>query len=150
MAGTADAKKRRVISPDIVEPGPGLFSEAIAVGNLFVSSGLGSLKGWDGTGDSTFHRDLIIGANDAYAQSCNIFEQIKSQIEAAGGHIDDIIRLGIYITDMRYRPDVVKARSEYFDNEFMPTAVLTQVAGLAQVEMLVEMDAWGIIGCSGK
>ena len=75
---------------------------------------------------------------------------MKSQIEAAGGHIDDILRLGIYVTDMRYRPDVVKARSEYFDNDFMPTAVLTQVAGLAQVEILVEIDAWGIIGCSGK
>ena len=97
MADTAGAKKRRVVSPDIVEPGPGLFSEAIAVGNLFVSSGLGALKGWDGTGDSTFQRGQVIGANDAYAQSCNIFDQLKSQIEAAGGHIDDILRLARHL-----------------------------------------------------
>ena len=152
MSDGAGLKKVRVRSELAKEPGPGLWSECLKVGDHFWVAGQTALNDWwDGSGEVTFvadGNDRVIGPNDAYKQTQVALARIKALTEAAGGTIDDIVKMTIYVTDIRYRPDVVRARTEWLDGtENPPTVALVGVNTLAQVDILVEIDAQGVIGC---
>ena len=149
--GTA-LNKVRVRSDRAKDPGPGLWSECLKVGDQFWVAGQTAIADWwDGSGEKTFETgggDRVVGPNDAYKQTQVALARIKALTEAAGGTIDDIVKMTIYVTDIRYRPDVVRARSEWLDGiENPPTVALVGVDTLAQVDILVEIDAQGVIGC---
>jgi 2-iminobutanoate/2-iminopropanoate deaminase len=152
MSDGAASKKIRVRSESAKDPGPGLWSECLKVGDHFWVSGQTALNDWwDGSGGVTFvvdGNDRVIGPNDAYKQTQVALARIKALTEAAGGTIDDLVKMTIYVTDIRYRPDVVRARTEWLDGiENPPTVALVGVNTLAQVDILVEIDAQGVIGC---
>ena len=65
-------------------------------------------------------------------------------MEAAGGHIDDVVKLTMFVTDMRYQPDIWKARREFFSGDF-PTSSLVAVSALFSAELMVEVEAVGYI-----
>lgn len=75
------------------------------------------------------------------------FTKIKHLIEAASGTMDDIIRLDIYVTDIRQREEVWRARKEFFTGDF-PTSTLVEVRALATPKLLVEINAIGFLGGS--
>ena len=50
-------------------------------------------------------------------------------MEAAGGTVNDVVKINMYTTDMRYQPDIWKARSETFSGDF-PTSTLLAIAQL--------------------
>ncbi len=86
-----------------------------------------------------------LGGNSAYAQSRIIFGYIKALMEAAGGQIDDLVRMTVFTTDMRHQPEFWRARKEFFTGDF-PCSTLVCVSGLFLPELLIEVEATGIIG----
>jgi len=134
-AGTAP-KKRRIFTSAVKEPEPGLWSNCYVVGDHFVISGM---VGFDEK------RHLIL-PGDPYAQSVQAFKNFKAYVEAAGASMDDVLRLNIHLTDIRFRPALIEARRQFFRGDF-PTAVLVGNVTLALPELLVEIDGYGIIGC---
>ena len=79
------------------------------------------------------------------AQAKAVFTKIKHLIEAAGGTMNDIIRVDIYVTDIKQREEVWKARKEFFTGDF-PASTLVEVSALATPELLVEIEAIAHIG----
>ena len=65
-------------------------------------------------------------------------------MEAAGGMVNDVVKINMYTTDMRYQPDIWKARSETFSGDF-PTSTLLAIAQLFSPDLLVEIEAIGYI-----
>src|SRR6266545_721777 len=63
------------------------------------------------------------------------------------GTMNDIIRLDIYVTDIKQREGVWKARREFFSGDF-PTSTLVEVRALATPQLLVEVNATGFLGGS--
>jgi enamine deaminase RidA (YjgF/YER057c/UK114 family) len=63
--------------------------------------------------------------------------------------MDDILRLGVFLTDIRFRPIFVEVRRQFFTGDF-PTAVVIGNVTLALPELLVEIDAHGIVGAGGR
>ena len=59
--------------------------------------------------------------------------------------MDDVIKINMYVTDMRYQPDIWKARREFFTGDF-PCSTLVCVSSLFLPELLVEIEAVGFIG----
>ena len=47
---------------------------------------------------------------------------------------------------MRFRPAFLEARRKFFSGDF-PAAVVVGNVTLAAADLLVEIDAWGFIGC---
>jgi enamine deaminase RidA (YjgF/YER057c/UK114 family) len=82
-----------------------------------------------------------------YAQAKSIFEKIKNLMEAAGGVMNDVARVRIFVTNIKNREQVWKARAEYFTGDF-PCSTLVEVSALATPELTVEIDAEGYIGSS--
>jgi len=87
------------------------------------------------------------GPLDDYAQAKIIFGKIKGLIEAAGGAMADVVKVTIFVTDIRRREDVWRARAEFFEGDF-PASTLVEVAKLADPAITVEIEAVAHIGAS--
>ena len=98
---------------------------------------ISGMVAWDGN-------QIPLGGNSAYEQAKIVFGYIEALMEAAGGTIDDVMKIVMYTTDMRYQPDIWKARAEYFSGDF-PTSTLVEVASLFKPEFVIEIDALGYI-----
>ena len=86
---------------------------------------------------------------DEYAQATGILTKIKHLVEAAGGSMADIVKVVIYVTDIKNREGVWRARREFFTGDF-PVSTLVQIAALATPETKVEIDAIAHIGASRR
>ncbi|WP_088157082.1 RidA family protein [Achromobacter xylosoxidans] len=122
-------QKVRITSPHVAEAEPGLWSNCLRVKDSVYLSGL-TARANDGS--------TIQGAN-AYEQAQVIFAKMKHLLEAAGGQIDDIVTLTIFLTNMADNQLVWKARREFFSGDF-PACALVQVSALAKPEILVEIQ----------
>ncbi|MGB3430544.1 RidA family protein [Achromobacter sp.] len=121
--------KVRITSPHVAEAEPGLWSNCLRVKDSAYLSGL-TARANDGT--------TIQGAN-AYEQAQVIFAKMKHLLEAAGGQIDDMVTMTIFLTNMADNQQVWKARREFFSGDF-PACALVQVSALAKPEILVEIQ----------
>ena len=121
----------KATSPEVPEPQPGTWS------NCLVSGGFAYLAGMTARGD------------DEYTQAKAIFTKMKHLVEAAGGSMADILKVTIFVTDIKNREGVWKARQEYFTGNF-PASTLVQVAALATQDLKVEIEAIAHIGASKR
>jgi len=131
-------KIERITSPQVVEPPPGRWSNALRVGDtLFIS----------GTVSRAPDRVTIEGNNE-YEQARIIFGKMRHLLEAAGGAMSDIVKVTIYVVDIKQNTEVWRARQEFFTGDF-PCSTLVEVRSLATPEILVEIEAVAYIG-AGK
>jgi len=128
-------KMQRVSSPHLQEPAPGTWSNCRVYGNQVFIAGM---TAGDGKGG-------VLGDGSMYDQARQTFTKIKHLIEAAGGTMNDIIRVDIYVTDIKRREEVWKARREFFTGDF-PTSTLVEVRALAIPQLLVEVNVIGFLG----
>src|SRR5580704_17290378 len=122
----------RAISPEVSEPAPGTWSNCLVVGGIAYLAGMTASGG-----------DL----SDEYTQAKAIFTKIRHLVEAAGGNMADIVKVTIFVTDIKNREQVRKARQEFFTGNF-PASTLVQVAALADPSLKVEIEAVAHIGAS--
>ena len=113
----------------VPEPKGNIYSNCLKVGPQLILSGMIASE--------------IDG--DAYEQSVNCFNKIKELVESAGGRMEDVAKLNIYLTDMENRSAFGKARSEFFSGR-MPCSTLVAITALAQPGALVEIEATAFLG----
>ena len=103
-------------------------------GELVYLSGIGPV---DGEGKT-------IAPGDAGAQTRHILDVIDTLLREAGGTIDDVVRVRVFATDMKNRPQINAERMKTFKE---PRAVSTfiQVSGLEGDDWLVAMEATAFI-----
>jgi 2-iminobutanoate/2-iminopropanoate deaminase len=82
----------------------------------------------------------IVCQGDAAGQARQVLENMRKVIEGAGGRMEDVAKLTVFITDIRYREAVGAVRQEFFRKD-PPANTLLVVAGLAHPELLVEIEA---------
>lgn len=130
--------KRRVSHPSVPEPPPQTWSNALVVGNQVFIAGMVARVGTE-----------VVGGDSMYGQARAIFEKIRHLMEAAGGRMDDIVKVVIFVTDIKRREEVWKARREVFSGDF-PVSTLVEVRALAAPELLVEVEAVAVLGAGGS
>jgi 2-iminobutanoate/2-iminopropanoate deaminase len=81
-----------------------------------------------------------VGGEDAEAQARQCLRNLDAILKAAGATKEDIVRIGVYLTDMADRPAVARAREEYF-GDHKPAATLVAVKALVLPEFKVEIEA---------
>jgi enamine deaminase RidA (YjgF/YER057c/UK114 family) len=131
-------KKQRVSSPAVPEPPPQTWSNALVVGDQVYIAGMTARAGGE-----------VVGGDSMYEQARAIFGKIRSLMEAAGGRMDDIVKVVIFVTDITRREEVWKARREVFSGDF-PASTLVEVRALAVPEILVEVEAIAVLGAGGS
>jgi len=74
------------------------------------------------------------------AQAIACFKNVQAQIEAGGGTLADIVRLNVYLTDLRYVVDYRAARTEVF-GDLKVASTLVGVTELAHPDFMIEVEA---------
>jgi enamine deaminase RidA (YjgF/YER057c/UK114 family) len=126
-------KMKTIHSPKVIEPKPGIKSNCKVYGSQFFVAGM-TARGLDGKVPAGM-----------YEQSRAAFQKIRDLVEAAGGKMNDIIQINIFVTNATEVEAFWKARREFFTGDF-PTSTFVQVAALATPELKVEINATGFIG----
>jgi len=131
-------KIEKITSREVAEPPPGRWSNALRVGDMLFISGTVS-RAPDG---------VTIQGRDEYEQAKIIFGKIRHLVEGAGGAMSDVVKMTIYVVNIKKNTEVWRARQEYFTGDF-PCSTLIEVRSLATPEILVEIEAIACIG-AGK
>jgi enamine deaminase RidA (YjgF/YER057c/UK114 family) len=84
-----------------------------------------------------------------HEQARQIFTRIKLICEGAGGSLEDIVKMTIYLVDIRKNTEVWRARREFFSGDF-PASTLVEVRALGTPETLVEIETVAYMGQAGR
>ena len=128
--------KQQVRSDKLRQPS-GVFSHATTIeaqGRLVFISGMTARRA-DGS---------IAGVGDIEAQTRQVCENIKAAVEAAGGTMDDICRVDVYIRNMEQFAGIHKVRAEYF-KEPLPASTMVEVSKFTSPDALIEISAIAVI-----
>ena len=122
----------------------------VAVEGIWVSDSRSSFAVISGgfifvSGQGGFDPDGRIVGPHFLAQARQTFENLRLVLEAAGSSLDRVVRLGIFLTDMRYLSELRDVIAEYH-SEAYPADSAVGVTALAQREALVEIDAIARVG----
>jgi len=109
----------------------GTYSQAIQSGNLVFMSGQIPLD----------PATMEIVDGDFEARARRVFESLKAVSEAAGGSLNQIVKLTIYLTDLDNFATVNSVMSEYFDEPYPARAAL----GVRSLPKGVDVEAEAIL-----
>jgi reactive intermediate/imine deaminase len=118
---------RSIIATERAPAAIGPYSQAVRAGNTVYFSGQIPLDPATGA--------LIEG--DIQAQTRRVFDNLTAVAEAAGGSLAQIVRVGIYVTDLGHFAEVNAVMAEYFQAPY-PARSTIEVSALpkgAQVEV---------------
>ncbi len=87
----------------------------------------------------------MVHKGDFAGQARQALSNLKAMVEAAGGTINDIIKVNTYLTDLRYREELARVRAEFFPEGKLPASTLVGVTALADPDMLVEIEAIAVL-----
>ena len=119
---------REIIATDKAPAAIGTYSQAVRAGNTVYMSGQIPLD------PATM--ELVEGFE---AQTVQVFENLKAVAEAAGGSLQDIVKLNIFLTDLGHFAKVNEVMGRYFAQPY-PARAAIGVAALPR-GAAVEMDA---------
>jgi enamine deaminase RidA (YjgF/YER057c/UK114 family) len=77
-------------------------------------------------------------------QTLKVMQNIRQLIEEAGGTMEHLVKIVVYITDVRYRADVYRTLGEYIKGVH-PVSTGLVVQALARPEWVVEIDGTAVI-----
>lgn len=119
---------RAVISTDKAPKAIGPYSQAIKVGNSVWISGQIPLD----------PATMEIVEGDISAQAARVFDNLQAVAEAAGGTLNDAVKINISLTDMADFAAVNQVMTQYFAEPY-PARACVQVAALPKgVDIEVE------------
>ncbi|AIF69036.1 endoribonuclease [Palaeococcus pacificus DY20341] len=107
----------------------GPYSQAVKVGNFLFISGQIPINPETG--------ELIQG--DIKAQTRQVLENIKAIVEAAGGSLNNIVKVNVYLKDMNDFQAMNEVYAEYF-GESKPARAAVEVARLPK-DVKIEIEA---------
>ena len=82
-----------------------------------------------------------VGVGDFEAQAVQVHENLEVLCESAGGSLDDIVAVRLYILDRAHRPILNAVRKRYHPGPNYPCSTLLIVGGLANPDFLLEIEA---------
>jgi 2-iminobutanoate/2-iminopropanoate deaminase len=86
----------------------------------------------------------VVGEGDIKAQTETVLEHIKTVVEEAGGGMEDIVKVTVFITDMGLYDQIHEVRRRYFEEPF-PASSMVEVSALIDPRLLIEIEAVAVI-----
>lgn len=124
--------------PDVYAP-TWKFTQAVKVSNVGSLVFLSGIIGIDTDGNLP---------DDITEQARLIYESMRKTLEAAGGSMDDIVKMNTYVGPdyQDVKEGLRDARSAAFSSKEPAASTLLQVAGFANPDYLIEVDAIAVLG----
>jgi enamine deaminase RidA (YjgF/YER057c/UK114 family) len=87
----------------------------------------------------------VVGLGDPLAQAEQVWKNLDRAAAAAGGSAADIVKITVFLSDIRHAPAEMEVRARYFDRGRRPVCTQVQAASLGLPELLMEVDAIAIV-----
>ena len=85
-----------------------------------------------------------IDSHDPAEQTHKVMQNIRQLLEECGGSMEHLVKVVVYITDVRHREAVYRTMGEYLKDVY-PVSTGLVVNALARPEWLVEIDGTAVI-----
>ncbi len=128
--------KEQINTDKLREPS-GVFSQATTIeasGKIIFVSGMTARRP-DGS---------IAGIGDITAQTRQVIENIKSAVEEAGGTLDDVCRVDVYVRNMEHFDEIHAVRREYFKPP-LPASTMVEITKMTSPDYLIEINAIAVL-----
>jgi reactive intermediate/imine deaminase len=130
--------KREIVITNEAPKAIGTYSQAVKVGNTVYLSGQIPLDPASG--------ELVAG--EIRAQITRVFDNLVAVAKAAGGSLQDVVKLNVFLTDLKNFPQVNEIMAQYFQEPY-PARAAIGVAALPRGAQ-VEMDAIIVLAAPAK
>lgn len=112
------------------------FSPAVATrgGRTIWVAGHGGLHGGDRPLDGDFD-----------GQARQAFRNLAETLARAGGALQDVVTMTVFIIDARYGDRFIEIRKEFFPSGEYPASALITVAGFARPGMMIEIQCAAVV-----
>ena len=128
--------KQEIVSPQLAPPN-GHFAQATiaeARGRLLFVSGM-TARNKDGG---------VSGVGDITAQTHQVCQNLQAAVEAAGGTLDDIARVDVYVRNIEDFDAIHAVRRQYFTG-VAPASTMVEVSKFVNKDYLIEINAIAVI-----
>jgi reactive intermediate/imine deaminase len=122
---------RKIIQTDDAPAAIGAYSQAVRAGNLVFLSGQIPLD--PGT------MQLVEG--DFEARTRRVFDNLRAVAHAAGGDLDDVVKLTVYLTDLGNFGTVNTVMADYFEEPYPARAAV----GVASLPKGADVEAEAVL-----
>jgi enamine deaminase RidA (YjgF/YER057c/UK114 family) len=92
----------------------------------------------------------LVGKGDLGAQARQVFKNLKAILASVGADLSNVLKWTIYIVNYQHadREILVGAMQDEFDAPLPPASTLLGVQSLAYPDLLIEIDAIGLVESS--
>lgn len=87
----------------------------------------------------------LIGKDDFEKQTAQVFSNIKSIIEEAGGNMNHLAKITIFIKDVSKIQVVRDVRDKFINTQSPPASTLVEVSNLYRSDVMIEIEATAVI-----
>lgn len=128
---------KKIIATEKAPKAIGTYSQAVQVGDQVFLSGQIPLN----------PQSMVIVSEDFCKQAAQVFENLQAVCEAAGGSLNDIVKLNLYLTDLSHFPLVNDVMSAFFAEPWPARAAI----GVKELPRgaLIEADGVMVVGSAG-
>ena len=123
---------RDIVHTDKAPAAIGTYSQAVKHGNLVFLSGQIPLD----------PDTMEIVAGDFEARARRVFDNLQAVVEAAGGTMDQVLKLNIFLTGLANFATVNTVMADYFDKPYPARAAV----GVASLPKDTDVEAEAVLG----
>ena len=87
----------------------------------------------------------VVGVGDARKQAERVWHNIRLAVESAGGELADVVKITIFLKDIRHASEEIAVRQRLFEPGRFPICTQVQVANLGLPDLLMELDAIAVL-----
>ena len=126
---------KQIVRPaGLPDPGPTrAYSHGVRAAGLLFLAGQTGTDAQPAAGQGRFE-----------AQTRRCFARMQTILEAAGGSLDNLVTMTVFITDIRFGDEFVRLRGEILKKDF-PASALIGVSHLAPPNALLEIQAVAVL-----
>ena len=127
--------QRTYLNPDGLAAQPEPYSHAIRSGDTLYIAGQVAFD----------EQNRVVGIGDPRRQAEQVWRNIRLAVEASGGTLADIIKITVFLRDIRHAAAEISVRESLFTPGRFPICTLVQVANLGLPDLLMEVDAVAVL-----
>jgi 2-iminobutanoate/2-iminopropanoate deaminase len=86
----------------------------------------------------------VVGEGDVKLQTETVLEHVKTVVEGAGGGMEDVVKVTVFITDMGLYDEIHEVRRRYFEEPY-PASSMVEVSALIDPRLLIEIEAVAVV-----
>jgi reactive intermediate/imine deaminase len=83
----------------------------------------------------------VVGPGDMRAQARQALLNLQAILAAGGATLADVVKLTVYVTDMKRFAEVQEVRGEFWAGMPLPASTALEISQLVREEFLVEIEA---------